>query len=140
MYLLCAGAAGAEAWTLWIFRDRCERRGEVLDGWSAGPVVVGMSAGGMLQQGGVGGKPSVGAARFSGSHFLPLGSGSSGSWALGRPAKSGSLSSISSGSDSLDTAGADPDHILQLVNDVRRFADVLLRLKEALSCTGEPRP
>ncbi|XP_072535365.1 rho GTPase-activating protein 29 isoform X2 [Salminus brasiliensis] len=100
-----------------------------------------MFGGGMLQQSSVGHKRSVGIARFSNSHFLPLGSGSgsgsrsgSGSWALGRPAKSGSLSSISSGSDSQDTAGADPDYIMQLVSDVRRFADVLLHLKEAFNC------
>uniref|UniRef100_A0A8C2KS11 Rho GTPase-activating protein 29 n=1 Tax=Cyprinus carpio TaxID=7962 RepID=A0A8C2KS11_CYPCA len=54
-------------------------------------------------------------------------------WGLGRSAKSGSLSSVSSGSDSMDMAGADPDYIMQLVNDVRRFADVLLHLKEAFN-------
>uniref|UniRef100_A0AAR2IQS3 Rho GTPase-activating protein 29 n=1 Tax=Pygocentrus nattereri TaxID=42514 RepID=A0AAR2IQS3_PYGNA len=89
----------------------------------------------MLQQSSVGNKRI---ARFSNSHFLPLGSGSSsrsgsGSWGLGRTTKSGSLSSISSGSDSLDAAGADPDYIMQLVSDVRRFADVLLHLKEAFN-------
>uniref|UniRef100_A0A8C9V1C3 Rho GTPase-activating protein 29 n=1 Tax=Scleropages formosus TaxID=113540 RepID=A0A8C9V1C3_SCLFO len=30
--------------------------------------------------------------------------------------------------------GADPDYIMQLVSDVRRFADVLLHLKEAFQC------
>ncbi|XP_049336829.1 rho GTPase-activating protein 29 isoform X1 [Astyanax mexicanus] len=102
-----------------------------------------MFGGGMLQQSSVGHKRSGGIGRFSNSHFLPLGSGSgsgsgsrsgSGSWALGRPSKSGSLSSISSGSDSQDTAGADPEYIMQLVSDVRRFADVLLHLKEAFNC------
>uniref|UniRef100_A0A673IB89 Rho GTPase-activating protein 29 n=1 Tax=Sinocyclocheilus rhinocerous TaxID=307959 RepID=A0A673IB89_9TELE len=50
---------------------------------------------------------------------------------------SSSLSSISSGSDSMDMAGADPDYIMQLVNDVRRFADVLLHLKEAFNTKGK---
>lgn len=33
--------------------------------------------------------------------------------------------------------GADPDYIMQLVNDVRRFADVLLHLKEAFNTKGK---
>ncbi|XP_073686931.1 rho GTPase-activating protein 29 [Garra rufa] len=92
-----------------------------------------MFAAGMLQQSSGGlSKRSQGMARLPNSHFFPLSSGS-GSWGLGRSAKSGSLSSISSGSDSMDMAGADPDCIMQLVNDVRRFADVLLHLKEAFN-------
>uniref|UniRef100_A0AAY5KGS3 Rho GTPase-activating protein 29 n=1 Tax=Esox lucius TaxID=8010 RepID=A0AAY5KGS3_ESOLU len=59
-----------------------------------------------------------------------------GTWGTGgRGAKSSSLSSISSGSDVVDASTppvgtTDPDYIMQLVNDVRRFADVLLHLKE----------
>lgn len=92
-----------------------------------------MFGAGMLQQssGGLNKRP-LGIARLPNSQFLPLSTGS-GSWGLGRTAKSGSLSSISSGSDSMDTAGADPVYIMQLVNDVRRFADVLLHLKEAFN-------
>uniref|UniRef100_A0A8C2KV27 Rho GTPase-activating protein 29 n=1 Tax=Cyprinus carpio TaxID=7962 RepID=A0A8C2KV27_CYPCA len=87
----------------------------------------------MLQQSSGGlNKRSLGMARLPNSHFFPLSSGS-GPWGLGRSAKSGSLSSVSSGSDSMDMAGADPDYIMQLVNDVRRFADVLLHLKEAFN-------
>ncbi|XP_016354099.1 rho GTPase-activating protein 29-like isoform X2 [Sinocyclocheilus anshuiensis] len=92
-----------------------------------------MFAAGMLQQSSGGlNKRSLGMARLPNSHFFPLSSGS-GSWGLGRSAKSGSLSSVSSGSDNMDMAGADPDCIMQLVNDVRRFADVLLHLKEAFN-------
>lgn len=38
---------------------------------------------------------------------------------------------------SLGIVGNDPDYITQLVSDVRRFADVLLSLKEAFSSAGE---
>lgn len=31
----------------------------------------------------------------------------------------------------------DPEYVMQLVNDVRWFADVLLNLKEAFQCNGE---
>lgn len=98
---------------------------------------AGMFAAGMLQQSSGGlNKRSLGMARLPNSHFFPLSSGS-GSWGLGRSAKSGSLSSVSSGSDSMDMAGADPDYIMQLVNEVRRFADVLLHLKEAFNTKGK---
>lgn len=94
---------------------------------------AGMLAAGMLQQSSGGSnKRSLGIARLSNSNFFPLSSGP-GSSGLGRKVKSGSLSSISSGSDSVDTAGADPEYIMQLVNDVRRFAEVLLHLKEAIN-------
>ncbi|KAJ8010451.1 hypothetical protein DPEC_G00075210 [Dallia pectoralis] len=120
-----------------------------------------LAAVGMLRQssGGSGGgsrggtsggnKQSLGAERSPNSHFSPLSAGTGmggtsngttavpGTWGTeGRGAKSGSLSSISSGSNVVDasappTGTADPDYIMQLVNDVRRFADVLLHLKEA---------
>lgn len=32
--------------------------------------------------------------------------------------------------------GGDPDYIMQLVNDVRKFSDVLLSLKEAFQSKG----
>ncbi|XP_051538231.1 rho GTPase-activating protein 29-like isoform X1 [Myxocyprinus asiaticus] len=92
-----------------------------------------MFATGMLQQSSGGtNKRLLGMPRLPNSQFFPL-SSVSGSWGLGRSAKSGSLSSVSSESDSLETAGADPDYIMQLVNDVRRFADGLLHLKEAFN-------
>uniref|UniRef100_A0A3P8XCR2 Rho GTPase-activating protein 29 n=1 Tax=Esox lucius TaxID=8010 RepID=A0A3P8XCR2_ESOLU len=80
-----------------------------------------------------GNKRSLGISRGSNSHFFPLSAGAS----MGTSnAKSSSLSSISSGSDVVDASTppvgtTDPDYIMQLVNDVRRFADVLLHLKEA---------
>ncbi|KAJ8376094.1 hypothetical protein SKAU_G00066740 [Synaphobranchus kaupii] len=86
----------------------------------------------MLRQSNSGGnKRSLGISRLSNSHFFPLSAGS-GTWGMGRTTKSNSLSSVSSGSDgAVDVRGVDPDYIMQLVNDVRKFADVLLHLKEA---------
>ncbi|XP_018609159.1 rho GTPase-activating protein 29-like isoform X3 [Scleropages formosus] len=41
---------------------------------------------------------------------------------------------LRSGQGGMEAPGADPDYIMQLVSDVRRFADVLLHLKEAFQC------
>ncbi|XP_041737230.2 rho GTPase-activating protein 29-like isoform X2 [Coregonus clupeaformis] len=114
-----------------------------------------LAAVGMLRQssGGGGGtsggnKRSLGISRISNFHFFPLsagmgtgmgttaGTGTATFGTGGRQAKRSSLSSISSGSDSLDApappaGNTDPDYIMQLVNDVRNFADVLLHFKEA---------
>ena len=57
---------------------------------------------------------------------------------MGRSTKSSSLSSISSNSDCYDNPVVDPEYIMQLVNDVRKFADVLLYLKEAILSEGMP--
>uniref|UniRef100_A0A1A7Y8V7 Rho GTPase-activating protein 29 n=1 Tax=Iconisemion striatum TaxID=60296 RepID=A0A1A7Y8V7_9TELE len=75
--------------------------------------------------GGVGGsKLSLGITRLStSSSSSSLGSGSS-----ARLTKSDSV-----GSDAPDTPSADPHYIMQLVSDVRRFADVLLQLKEVFN-------
>ncbi|KAM4543688.1 rho GTPase-activating protein 29 isoform 1-T1 [Fundulus diaphanus] len=70
--------------------------------------------------GGGGNKLTMGISRLSSSS---LGSGGH-----PRPTKSSSLSS-----DSQDAAPADPHYIMQLVADVRRFADVLLQLKEVFN-------
>ncbi|XP_043554777.1 rho GTPase-activating protein 29-like isoform X1 [Chiloscyllium plagiosum] len=70
-----------------------------------------------------------GFARFSSSNFFAL--PSSGNLSMGRSTKSGSVSSISSNSDCYDSPVVDPEYIMQLVNDVRKFADVLEHLKEA---------
>ncbi|KAJ8278008.1 hypothetical protein GJAV_G00082730 [Gymnothorax javanicus] len=78
-----------------------------------------------------GNKRSLGIARLSNSHFFPLSVGSV-TWGAGRATKTNSVSSATSRSDNtVDIRGVDPDYIMQLVNDVRKFADVLLRLKEA---------
>ncbi|XP_061095430.1 rho GTPase-activating protein 29 isoform X2 [Conger conger] len=87
----------------------------------------------LRQSNSAGNKRSLGISRLSNSHFFPL-SGGSGTWGMGRTTKSSSLSSVSSGSDgAVDIRAVDPDYIMQLVNDVRKFADVLLRLKEAFN-------
>lgn len=86
---------------------------------------AGMFASGMLQQSNLGNKcSSVSITRFSSSHFFPPGSGSG--------SRAGSIKS-----DSLSSISSDPEYIMQLVSDVRKFADVLLHLKEAFNSKGE---
>ncbi|NXF31515.1 RHG29 protein, partial [Nyctibius bracteatus] len=84
----------------------------------------------MLRQNGGSNKRGLGLARLSTSNFFTI--SSSGNWGMGRSTKSSSLSSISSNSDCYDNPVVDPEYIMQLVNDVRKFADVLLYLKEAI--------
>ncbi|KAM8805607.1 rho GTPase-activating protein 29 isoform 2-T2 [Eudromia elegans] len=84
----------------------------------------------MLRQNGGSNKRGLGLARLSTSNFFTI--SSSGNWGMGRSTKSSSLSSISSNSDCYDNPAVDPEYIMQLVNDVRKFADVLLCLKEAI--------
>ncbi|XP_050833318.1 rho GTPase-activating protein 29 isoform X9 [Serinus canaria] len=83
----------------------------------------------MLRQNGGSNKRGLGLARLSTSNFFTI--STAGNWAMGRSTKSSSLSSISSNSDCYDNPVVDPEYIMQLVNDVRKFADVLLYLKEA---------
>ncbi|NXN81896.1 RHG29 protein, partial [Bombycilla garrulus] len=83
----------------------------------------------MLRQNGGSNKRGLGLARLSTSNFFTI--STSGNWGMGRSTKSSSLSSISSSSDCYDNPAVDPEYIMQLVNDVRKFADVLLYLKEA---------
>uniref|UniRef100_A0A672SGR2 Rho GTPase-activating protein 29 n=1 Tax=Sinocyclocheilus grahami TaxID=75366 RepID=A0A672SGR2_SINGR len=55
---------------------------------------------------------------------------------MGRSSKTNPLNAM--GLDHTTTApGGDPDYIMQLVNDVRKFSDVLLSLKEAFHSKGE---
>ncbi|NWS65974.1 RHG29 protein, partial [Crotophaga sulcirostris] len=84
----------------------------------------------MLRQNGGSNKRGLGLARLSTSNFFTI--SNSGNWGMGRSTKSSSLSSISSSSDCYDNPVVDPEYIMQLVNDVRKFADVLLYLKEAI--------
>ncbi|NWU14374.1 RHG29 protein, partial [Cephalopterus ornatus] len=84
----------------------------------------------MLRQNGGSNKRGLGLARLSTSNFFAI--SNSGNWGMGRSTKSSSLSSISSNSDCYDNPVVDPEYIMQLVNDVRKFADVLLYLKEAI--------
>ncbi|XP_044156613.1 rho GTPase-activating protein 29 isoform X1 [Bufo gargarizans] len=83
----------------------------------------------MLRQNGGGNRRGLGFSRFSTSNFFTI--SNSATWGMGRSTKSNSLSSISTNSDCYDSSVVDPEYIMQLVNDVRRFADVLLYLKEA---------
>uniref|UniRef100_A0A8C9EQ73 Rho GTPase activating protein 29 n=1 Tax=Pavo cristatus TaxID=9049 RepID=A0A8C9EQ73_PAVCR len=88
----------------------------------------------MLRQNGGSNKRGLGLARLSTSNFFTI--SNSGNWGMGRGTKSSSLSSISSNSDCYDNPVVDPEYIMQLVNDVRKFADVLLYLKEAICSEG----
>ncbi|XP_054689013.1 rho GTPase-activating protein 29 isoform X3 [Grus americana] len=91
---------------------------------------ISTAAAGMLRQNGGSNKRGLGLARLSTSNFFTI--SNSGNWGMGRSTKSSSLSSISSNSDCYDNPVVDPEYIMQLVNDVRKFADVLLYLKEAI--------
>lgn len=54
---------------------------------------------------------------------------------MGRSSKTNPLSAM--GLDhAITPPGGDPDYIMQLVNDVRKFSDVLLSLKEAFQSKG----
>lgn len=73
--------------------------------------------------GGSGSKLSLGISRLSSSNVVLAGP-------PGIP-KRGSESS-----DSPETPVSDPNYIMQLVSDVRKFADVLLQLKEVFNSKG----
>ncbi|XP_074858636.1 rho GTPase-activating protein 29 isoform X2 [Carettochelys insculpta] len=90
---------------------------------------------GMLRQNGGSNKRGLGLARLSTTNFFTI--SNSGNWGMGRSTKSNSLSSISSSSDCYDSPVVDPEYIMLLVNDVRKFADVLLYLKEAIISENE---
>ncbi|KAG7457172.1 hypothetical protein MATL_G00243650 [Megalops atlanticus] len=87
------------------------------------------SSGGNKRALGVG-RPSSG----SRPSLTPSGGGS-GTWGAGRTAKRSSAGAVGTGPGAAGAgaSGADPEYIMQLVNDVRKFADVLLRLKEAFN-------
>ncbi|XP_055086016.1 rho GTPase-activating protein 29 isoform X2 [Periophthalmus magnuspinnatus] len=88
------------------------------------------SSGGGSVGGGTGGgaKVTVGMSRLSSSSLGSSGSGNAGPYVSGR-GKSGSV-----GTESPDSgAVSDPHYIMQLVSDVRKFADVLLQLKEVFN-------
>ncbi|KAM4552606.1 rho GTPase-activating protein 29-like isoform 1-T1 [Odontesthes bonariensis] len=65
-------------------------------------------------------------------HSESLSAGSTNTWTMGRSTKnSNPLSSIGLSARLMGAPGVDPDYVMQLVNDVRWFADVLLNLKDA---------
>ncbi|XP_043941624.1 rho GTPase-activating protein 29 [Protopterus annectens] len=82
----------------------------------------------MLRQNAGSNKRGLGLSRFSTSNFFTI--SNSANWGMGRSTKSNSLSSVSSNSDSYDNPIVDSDYIMQLSNDVRKFAEVLTSLKE----------
>lgn len=89
----------------------------------------------MLRQSSGGGSGG-GSNSSSGGPKLPLGitrlsSSSFGNWVPGRDSKSCSVSA-----DGSDIPASDPNYIMQLVSDVRKFADVLLQLKEVFNSKG----
>uniref|UniRef100_A0A668AJK0 Rho GTPase-activating protein 29 n=1 Tax=Myripristis murdjan TaxID=586833 RepID=A0A668AJK0_9TELE len=68
----------------------------------------------------------------SNPHTGSLSAGSTKTWDMGHRSKNPNpLSSMGLGSRIVGAPGVDPDYVMQLVNDVRKFADVLLSLKEA---------
>lgn len=78
----------------------------------------------------------------SGAHLsqpiipVPLPTASSKTLEMGRSSKTNALNAM--GLDhNITTSGGDPEYIMQLVNDVRKFSDVLLSLKEAFPSKGE---
>ncbi|XP_057190507.1 rho GTPase-activating protein 29 isoform X2 [Triplophysa rosa] len=69
-------------------------------------------------------------ARLSHPNVVPLAVGSNKTQDMGRCSKTNPLSAM--GLDhAITPPGGDPDYIMQLVNDVRKFSDVLLSLEEA---------
>ncbi|XP_013929885.1 PREDICTED: rho GTPase-activating protein 29 isoform X3 [Thamnophis sirtalis] len=89
----------------------------------------------MLRQNGDSNKRGLGLTKLSTSNFFPI--SNTGNWGMGRNIKSSSLNSISSNFDGYDSMIVDPDYIMQLVNDVRKFADVLLNLREAITSENQ---
>lgn len=91
----------------------------------------GGGGGGSSSGGANGTKLPAGISIFSSSSVGSVGSASMGHWVSGRVSKSSSVSS-----DSSDIPTSDPNYIMQLVSDVRKFADVLLQLKEVFNSKG----
>uniref|UniRef100_A0A672YZ93 Rho GTPase-activating protein 29 n=1 Tax=Sphaeramia orbicularis TaxID=375764 RepID=A0A672YZ93_9TELE len=87
--------------------------------------------------GGSGTKHSQGLPRhLSKPHTGSLSAGSTKTWDIRSSSKSSNpLSSMGLTSHLVGAPGVDPEYVMQLVNDVRWFADVLLNLKEAFKST-----
>lgn len=81
--------------------------------------------------GGGGSKLSMGISRFSSSSGSSAGNASPGQRVQSRVSKSDSVSSEGS-----DVPASDPNYIMQLVSDVRKFADALLQLKDVFNSKG----
>lgn len=71
-------------------------------------------------------------------HAGSLSAGSTKTWDMGRNLKNANpLSTVALASHLVGASGVDPESVMQLVNDVRWFADVLHNLKEAFNCKGK---
>lgn len=91
---------------------------------------TGGSSGGVA---GGGTKLSMGISRFSSSSVSSQANTSPSQRAPARVSKSDAGSSEGS-----DVPATDPDYIMRLVCDVRKFADALLQLKEVFNSKGNP--
>ncbi|XP_067109330.1 rho GTPase-activating protein 29-like isoform X1 [Osmerus mordax] len=79
-------------------------------------------------------KRPQGPSHLSNPHTGSLSAGSTKTWDMGRSSRiSNPLISMGLEQHVLGAPGVDPDYVMQLVNDVRKFADVLLNLKEAFN-------
>ncbi len=112
-------------------------KGAWISGW--GGLLSAEAAAGMFRQGSKSGnKRLTSGAHLSQPNNIPgsLSPGSNKTLQMGRSSKTNPLDAM--GLDHITTApGGDPDYIMQLVNDVRKFSDVLLSLKEAFHSKGE---
>ncbi|XP_026527622.1 rho GTPase-activating protein 29 isoform X3 [Notechis scutatus] len=88
----------------------------------------------MLRQNSDSNKRGLGLTKLSTSNLFPI--SNTGNRGMGRNTKSSSLNSISSNFDGYDNI-VDADYIMQLVNDVQKFADVLLNLREAITSENQ---
>lgn len=71
-------------------------------------------------------------------HTRSVSAGSTQTLDMGRSSRNcNPLSSIGLTSTLAGAPGVDPEYVMQLVNDVRWFADVLLNLKDAFQSKGE---
>lgn len=108
-----------------------ENRGDPPDSshWARGPPDQSNMLAAMLRQStGSGGSSN---SSGGGTKLPRLSSSSMGPWLTDRDSKSCSVST-----DSSDIPASDPSYIMQLVSDVRMFADVLLQLKEVFNSKG----
>lgn len=112
------------------------QEGAWICGW--GGSVTAEAAAGMFRQGSNSGNKRLASGAHLSQPNIPvsLSSESNKTQEMGRSSKTNPLNAM--GLDNTITApGGDPDYIMQLVNDVRKFSDVLLSLKEAFHSKGE---
>lgn len=90
------------------------------------------AAAGMFRQG-----SNSGNKRLTSGFSQPGIPGSNKTLEMGRSSKTNPLNAMGLDHTTTTTPGGDPDYIMQLVTDVRKFSDVLLSLKEAFHSKGE---